>query len=178
MFTQKTPVAKVTISTQKSDDNGKYVNVTYTPIEQVSATDKLFNQKAESSNKQLQSTQYKIYGDTVYFSGPIIKFKDELILLNFKTIYKVGKIYGRYEEDNELENARKPGAIASYDIDGGYYDWKSIFDNFAREDIIGGFYRTFIDTTQLKSAGQFVNSKELKYTLYIKNDGLSLELDK
>jgi hypothetical protein len=174
-FTSKTAVAEVTISAQKKDNKGQYVDVKFTPLETQSALATAIGINGASNTKK-DTQNYKLYGDVVYIGGPIIKFKDELILLNFKTIYKVGKIYARYDYDNELEKARTPDIASTYDINGGFTEWKSIHDGLTDDSLTGKILRMFIDTTQVSSPGMFTNNKETSYVIYITNTGFQWEL--
>ncbi len=174
-FTAKSPVAEVTISAQKQDAKGQYVDVTFTPLQTQSA---LLTAIApnNTTDKKEESVSYKLYGDVVYIGGPIVKFKDELILFNFKTIYKIGKIYARYDLDNDKERARTPDIASTYDINGGFADWKNIHDNLTSDTLLGNILRFFIDTTQVSSPGMFTNNRQSRYTLYITNTGFQWEL--
>ncbi len=173
VFTERTSVAEVTISELKHDDIGDYADVKVQQISKDSALSAVFGQ-ADSSKQILENEQdFKIYGDTIYVGGPIIKFKDPLILINFKTMYKLGKIYGRYDLNNELEINKSEAAQqqSSYDLNGGYADWKSLFDNINSQNLLGKFYSLFVDTSQISSAGVFVSGQEQNYTVYITNLG-------
>jgi len=174
-FTDKTLVAEVTISESKKDDKGSYADVKFTPYQTQSALNTLFSQNNQPVKGDSQS--YKLYGDTIYVGGPIIKFKDSLILFNFKTIYKLGKIYARYDLDNSLEQARTPDIASSYDINGGYTDWKYLHDNYVSNNIIGDVYRDFIDTTQISSAGMFVDNKPHTYQVFMTTTGFLWQVE-
>lgn len=177
VFTFSEPVAKVTISEQKRDDKGEYADVSLTLIEKErSALTYIFAPNDLTSDNG-KTFEYKLYGDTVYLGGPMIKFKNELILLNFQTIYKVGKIYARYDLDNELEENRTPDISSTHDLNGGYADWKSVHDNFTSENILGDVLQFFIDSMQISAAGQFVSNRELSYTVFITNNGFLWRLD-
>lgn len=174
VFTQKTKVADIELSELKNDENGDYVNVHLTEYSYGSGLETLLY----SSNYKVQSHEYKIYGDTIYIGGPIVKFKDELILLNFKTMYKLSKIYGRYS-DNDLEISKNADAQkeSSYNLNDGYGEWKTMFENFRSDSLLGKIYRLFIDTTQLSEPGQFASNKALNYSIYISNNGFIWELN-
>ena len=178
VFTQRVPVAEVIISGIKNDEFGSYAEVKVNQYKRDSALAAVYGQADTSKLEMLPETNYKIYGDTIYVSGPIIKFKDPLILINFKTIYKLGKVYGRYDLDNNKE-INKPAEAqqqSSYDVNGGFADWKPIFDNLNAQNLNGSFYRLFIDTTQISSAGIFIGQNEQKYTFYMTNLGFLWEL--
>jgi len=177
VFTFSEPVAKITISEQKRDEKGEYADVKLTLIEkQMSALTYIFapNDLTADSGKTFE---YKLYGDTIYVGGPIIKFKNELILLNFQTIYKLGKIYARYDIDNEIEMNRTPDIASTHDLNGGYADWRSVHDNFTSQNLFGDILRIFIDSMQISAAGQFVSNRETSYTLYITNNGFLWRLN-
>jgi len=175
VFTQKTKVADVEISELQSDDAGDYMNVKFTEYSYGSGLETLLY----STNPKIKLNEFKVYGDSLYIGGPIIKFKDELILLNFKTMYKISKIYGRYSDNNE-EISRTDDAqrYSSYDLNDGYADWRGLVDNYRADGLVGDFYRLFIDTTQLSEPGQFSSNKSLNYELYISNTGFIWELIK
>jgi hypothetical protein len=175
-FTAKELVAEVTLSEQRNDNVGPYVDVTYTPIKQQSAFSRLIAPSEEDGLEEPQ--RFKIYGDTVHIGGPIVKFEDGLILLNFETIYKVGQIYGRYNLDNELEINRteEMRENMSFILNGGIDgNWKSINDNLTEDTFLGSIYRAFIDSTQIDAPGKFASNKEVTYNLYITNNGFLWE---
>lgn len=169
VFTKKTPVAEITISALKQDEKGSYAIVDLQIIKGQSALSSIFVN--DLNYRENIKEQYKLYGDTIYIGGPIIKFHDNLILFNFETVYKIGKIFSRYELDKEKEKERSIQTASSYEINGGFNDWKVVHDNLTSDNILGKFYRLFIDTTQISMPGQFVSNKDLKYTLYITNTG-------
>lgn len=171
VFTYSEPVANVTISEQRYDENGAYAEVKLTILErEKSALEYLFSPD-KGDYRHSESSSYRLYGDTVYLGGPMIKFKNELIFFNFQTVFKLGKVYARYDLDNYLEIARTPEIASTSDLNEGYADWKQINDQFKSNDLFGGFLRTIIDSMQISSAGQFVDNQEREYTLYITNSG-------
>jgi hypothetical protein len=170
VFTEKRPVAEITISEARFDNFGQYADVTFTPIDTESALTKAFSPNSTTETKGTTSA-YKLYGEVVYVGGPIVKFHDSLILLNFKTIYKVGRVFARYESDNDLEKERSPEMFSSFDINNGFYDWKDIHDNLTSNNVQGAIYRSLIETTQVSMPGMYISNKEIKYTLYITNNG-------
>jgi len=173
VFTQKTKVADVDLSEIKSDSAGEYIEVTLTQYSYTSGLENLFG----ISNSKTTTTEFKIYGDSIYIGGPIVKFKDELTLLNFKTIYKLSKIYGRYSDNTkEINRSDESQSKSSYDLNGGYGDWKVLFENYRSETLLGQIYRIFVDTTQLSEPGQFASNRTLKYELYMGNSGFLWEL--
>lgn len=176
-FTSKTKVAEVVISEQKEDENGEYIDVEFTPVKAESAWSRVFF--SDKSNDEIGETQYyKLYGDTVHIGGPIVKFEDELILLNFKTIYKVSKIFARYNIDNELEINRNETQqqMSSYDLNGGIDStWKNMHEVLGDGSLKGSVYDLFVDTTQLDVPGQFAANQPREYNLYITNNGFLWE---
>jgi hypothetical protein len=178
IFTERIPVAEVTISEQKTDEKGQYADVTVTQIKGQSALAAFIDPSGDSDSEKLNSESFKLYGDVIYLGGPIVKFKDSLRLFEFKTIFKVAKLYARYDLDNEKEIARTPEIASSHDLNGGIGGWKNIHDNLSSDNLTGGFYRLFIDTTQLSVPGMYVSNKELHYTVYMTNSGFLWELDK
>lgn len=168
-FTAKTPVAEITISQQKQDSLGAYSEVNLKLFDPGSALATFISSNGQTEVKSTSET-YKLYGDVIYFGGPIIKFEDGFNLLGFKTIYKVGKIFARYDLDIAKENIRTDEMASNYDLNGGLTDWKSVHDNLVSNNILGFFYRLFIDTTEVSAPGMYVSNKPIKYTVYITND--------
>ncbi len=179
VYTQKEPVAQVVISEKRNDDKGSFaiVRVKVYNFERTGLTHLLFNNISEKT-KISDELNFKIYGDTVYMGGPIIKFKDEFIFFNFKTLFKIGKIFGRYELDNVAEQDRiKKGINSSFDINNGLSEWRVVFDNYQSKGLLGDIIRIFVDTTQLSMAGQMIGSREIKYTVYITNNGFIWKIE-
>lgn len=174
VFTFREPIAEVTVSELKEDEKGHYADVKVSVIPDSSALDETLGRQSSAQGAQVY--EYKLYGDTVYLGSPIIKFKDQLILFNFKTIYKLGKVYARYDFENQKELSRTPDMASSYDINNGYEDWKTIHDNFTSNNILGFFYRLFVDTTQISSAGVPASTRTLSYTVHMTNTGILWEL--
>ncbi len=169
-FTDKTLVAEVTVSQFKQDENGEYIDVTYKPIVEQSALAALFTTNAPSAQPG-SSQSFKIYGDTVHIGGPIVKFYDSLVLFNFKTIYKVGKIYGRYNLDNNLEINRK--VPASFDLNGGIdTTWQTINDNIKNWP-----YNLAFETTDISAPGVFASKSggDKVYNFFMTNTGFLWE---
>ena len=172
VFTERTKVADIELSELKTDIGGEYIDVSFKEYKQPTGLESVFG---ISSIKTSEKT-YKIYGDSIYIGGPILKFKDELTLFNFKTMYKIAKIYGRYSDNTkEINRGDEASSNVSYDINDGYGDWKNVFEVYRSESFVGEIYRQFIDTTQLSEPGQFASNKPLKYELYISNTGFIWE---
>lgn len=179
VLTDRRPVAEITISELKEDDLGQYMDVTYKPIKEESALVALIAPDDSEDVEFEQEQTFKLYGDTVHIGGPMVKFNDGLILVNFKTIYKVGKIFSRYNIDNEKEINKTPEMQkkSSYDINGGIdSNWQSVHDKLTENSLRGKIYRIFVDTTQLDVPGQFASNREQTYTLYITNNGFVWDL--
>lgn len=178
VFTAKTPVAEVVISEVKNDDAGSYADVELTQLTSRSALSNLFNSAPIASFTEEKSSHYKVYGDSIYVGGPIVKFKDELMLINFRTVYKLGKLYGRYDLDNEQETTKPTEAQeqSSYDLNGGYGEWKTVFDHYTSADLFGQFLRTFIASTQISTAGVFVQNHSQRYLVFITTTGFLWEV--
>jgi hypothetical protein len=172
VFTQRTLVAEVSLSPLLADNHGEYINVTYRPYVQESALVGLLAPADDSiSWGQGEPLTFKVYGDSVHIGGPIAKFHDNLILLNFQTIYKVGKLYGRYNIDNEKELNRE--VISSFDLNGGIdATWQD-----ANNKISSWPYNMFFDTTQLSIPGVFASGEKAQlFDLYITNNGFLWDL--
>lgn len=170
VFTERRLVAEVTIGAEQVDENGGFAQVTYKPVEYQSALLRTFF--GEDPNFKSGATQeFKIYGDTVHIGGPIVRFHNGLILFNFKTIYKAGRIYGRYNFDNNKELNRK--VISSFDVNGGIDPtWRDI-----NERLRSWPYNMAVDTTQLSTPGVEISRQSAKtYNLYITVDGFLWDL--
>lgn len=166
-FTGKTLVGKFTLSEQKEDQDGKYIELEYQPIEQPSALTYLFNPQTQSFPGTIE--QYKLYGDSVHIGGPIVNFYDDSLLFNFGSIYKVSTIYSRYNLDNEAEDNRK--YPTSFTINGGVDPvWQSISHGENSWP-----YNMFVDTTihstpaPVSPTGGQTEKRE--YNLYVTKEG-------
>lgn len=169
VFTERILVAEVNISEQRTDEDGEYADVVYQPYAQQSALSHLFTgPQATDPNAQVQT--YKIYGDTVHIGGPILRFYDHLILVNFKTIFKVGTIYGRYNFDNSKELNRK--VISSFELNGGIDPtWRDINDRTTSWP-----YNMFVDFTNISSPGIPISKiRSGNYFLYMTVNGFIFE---
>jgi hypothetical protein len=165
VFTAKTLVAEVTISEIREDTSGRYMNVAFIPFTQQSALSYLISPTDDQSNRN-KPQEFKIYGDTVYVSAPEVLFHENLYLLNFQTIFKLGKIFGRYDIDNQEELDRE--VISSFDLLGGIDPtWVALSERQAEFP-----YSAFIRSVQVTSAGQFGLTSQKKYHLYMNVNGL------
>lgn len=169
VFTERILVAEVSISQSRSDENGEYADVTYIPYLQQSALSHLFTGPQTTQPNTAMQT-FKVYGDTVHIGGPIVRFYDQLLLINFKTIFKVGTIYGRYNFDNEKERNRK--VISSFELNGGIDPtWRDINDR-----ILSWPYNWFIDFTNISSPGIPISrARASEYYLYMTINGFIFE---
>jgi hypothetical protein len=173
VFSQKTLIAEVEISEQQSDENGDFAIVTYRPIKSESALARVFFEDSKE-NEYLKEMEFKIYGDTIHIGGPIVKFKDKLIFFDFKTIYKVAKIFGRYNLDNnqEINKNETQAKFSSFDINGGVDSiWKDFSEQLNGDTLKSKLYNLVIETTQFSVPGQFVQDTPQKYNFYITNTG-------
>lgn len=170
VFTEKSLVAEVTIYPVEQDENGKYFRVDYKPYIESSALSTLISTNNNISGAG-EVQQFKIYGDSIHLGGPIVKFYDHLILVNFKTIYKVGKLFGRYDINNDQELNRK--VQSSYDLNGGIDEtWKLINDRINEWP-----YVMFFETTEIDTKGVFAptGNTPANYNFYITNQGFRWE---
>lgn len=174
VFTQREPVAEVTISEMKEDSYGEYADV-YLKVLKVenTALGYLFGTPSTAEDSSDSSVySFKIYGDTVHLSGPIIKFQNGLIFINFETIFKLGQVYGRYNFDNLKEENRPDEAFSSYDINGGISDWQRVFEWHQNDQgLWGSITRLMVDSMQISSEGQAITSQPHKYTVFMTNEG-------
>lgn len=174
VFTQREEVAQVTISEMKEDSLGTYADVYLKVVKnENTALGYIFGAKETPEDERtLKEFSFKIYGDTVHLSGPVIKFHNGLIFINFQTIFKLGQIYGRYNFDNEKEKNRPEGAFSSFDINGGISDWQSVFELYQNDGgVRGWFVRGLVDSMQISSEGQPITSQPQQYTVFITNEG-------
>lgn len=178
VFTQREPVAKVTISEQREDDLGKYAIVKIQQIkpESTALTRGVFGD-SNTNSKLSTPEEFKVYGDFVYIGGPVLKFQDSLIWMNFQNAYKVGKLYGRYEFDNNLENNRTLETSSNFDLNGGFAEWQEVYRLYQEEGFLGDIFRSIFDTTFMSVAGQYVGNRDISYTVYITNTGFLWKLD-
>lgn len=163
VLTQETLVAEVIISARQTDQHGEYANVVYQPVEDTSALAYIFS--PQHTQNRGNSQDFKIYGDTLHIGGPMIKLHTGLLLFNFENIYKVGVIFGRYNLDPDLE--RSKAVNSSYDINGGIDEtWRDLAVH------INEFPRNLLfDTTQVSTPGVFIESRPVKYQLFITPTG-------
>jgi len=169
VFTERVLVAEVSISESRIDANGEYADVVYQPFAQQSALNHLFT-GAQETTPNMSTQTYKLYGDTVHIGGPIVRFYDHLILVNFKTIYKVGTIYGRYNFDNNKELNRK--VISSFELNGGIDPtWRDVNDR-----ITSWPYNMFVNFTNVSSPGIPISkARSANYYLYMSVNGFIFE---
>lgn len=168
-YSTKTLVANITISPITQDDKGQFMNVTYKPISIQSA---LLTDLGSSINPQpITETQtIKVYGDTVHIGGPIIKIYDSFSFINTKTIYKIAKIYGKYNLTADQSTAEP----SSFDLNGGIDQTYLYLEDHLQE----WPYDQIIQSMQIDTPGVFgsLSFKERQYQLYITDTGFSWEM--
>lgn len=171
VFTERILVATVDVSQIKEDADGEYADVVYRPAEQQSALSHLFLGPKFDQTVNTDTQQFKIYGDSVHIGGPILRFYDHLLLVNFKTIYKVGTIYGRYNFDNQKEINRK--VISSFELNGGIDStWRDISERVDQWP-----YNMFVDLTNISTPGVEVSrTRARSYNLYMTVNGFLWDL--
>ncbi len=172
VFTRQTPVAVLSISEAKTDSYGKYADVTLRQIKGRSPLTAIFNPYDKTQDELDDPQEFKLYGDYVELGGPIMKFEDFLTLLNFQTVYKVALIRGTYE-DETAEKARPSEAFSYYEINGGYEDWRSVYEEMQNPTSFRGrILDIFIDSVpQLDPKGVPVISTPQELTLCITDKG-------
>ncbi len=116
VFTQETTVAEVIMSPIQQDENGEYIEITFTPYIQPDALETALRPVVADLSKYGQPEDYKIYGDTVSIRGPFIKLHNGLLFLNFQNVYKLALIEGEYRRGNNV-NSREGTEIY---INGGF----------------------------------------------------------
>src|SRR5690606_20051587 len=106
-----------------------------------------------------------------HIGGPILRFYDHLVLINFKTVYKVGTIYGRYNFDNQKELNRK--VISSFELNGGVdATWRDISERIDQWP-----YNMFADLTNISTPGlEISRSRARSYNLYMTVNGFLWDL--
>jgi hypothetical protein len=173
VFTQREPVAEVSISAMKNDSYGDYADVYLKVLKpENTALGFLLNTPETEEQDVTNEYSFKVYGDTVHLSGPIIKFHNGLIFINFQTIYKLGQVYGRYNFDNEKEQNRPDEAFSSFDINGGISDWQRVFEWYQNDGgLWGSITRLMVDSMQISSEGQPITSQPQEYTVFMTNEG-------
>ncbi|MEO6729399.1 MAG: hypothetical protein ABIM99_05765 [Candidatus Dojkabacteria bacterium] len=177
VFTDKRPVANMTISEQKTDEYGEYADVSLTIINRQSTalTWALLNNKSDF-NAELPVQHFKVYGDFVYVGGPIVRFNDNLTLLNFQTMFKLVSLSGEYKFDLTKEKNRPDQAFSKFQFNGGYDDWKPLFNNWKQTGILGDVYRGIVQTTTDNEVGTDIIGRSIDYTVYITNGGFQIEV--
>ncbi len=171
VLTEQTLVAHIEMSEIKSDESGQYFDVTYTPYLQTNALSAWVFDDLDTKSKQTEPLSFKVYGDTLHVGGPIIKFYDHLALLNFKTIFKVSKLYGRYNSDNQMELNK--GVNSSFDLNGGIEPFRfTLSDHYTSWP-----FNMFVHTIEFSDSGIFASSQSKSYNLYIRPTGFLWEVD-
>jgi hypothetical protein len=115
---------------------------------------------------------YKLYGDTVDIGGPVVKFHNELILLNFETIFKLARIRGVYNADTQKEQNRT--VFSTIDLNGGFDStWWTLNDH---EDQWP--YYWFVDRVQFSVPGEpgFKGTDLKRYQIVVTNEGFAWNL--
>ncbi|MFS8131471.1 MAG: hypothetical protein ACMG57_05875 [Candidatus Dojkabacteria bacterium] len=177
VFTDKRPIAELSISEQKTDQYGEYADVSLKIINRQSTalTWALLNNKSDF-NAELPVQNFKVYGDFVYVGGPIVRFNDNLTLLNFQTMFKLVSLSGEYKFDLDKEKGRPEQAFSKFQFNGGYDDWKPLFNNWKQTGILGDVYRSFIQTTTDNEVGTDIIGRSMNYIVYITNGGFQIEV--
>ena len=177
VFTDKRPVAEMTISEMKTDEFGEYADVSLKVINRQSTalTWALLNNKSDYE-VEFPVKNFKVYGDFVYVGGPVVRFRDELTMLNFKTMFKLVSLSGEYKFELQKEKDRPEQAFSKFQYNGGYDDWKPLFNNWKQTGILGDVYRAFIQTTTDMQVGTDIINRPMNYVVYITNGGFQIEI--
>lgn len=173
VFTEQTPVAKVTISEQKEDENGRYTEVTIQEVKGISPTNAIFNPNSRDQSELISPQTFKVYGDTVEIGGPVVKFKDFLTLLNFKTVYQIAFLQSKYSNPNEQKLADENNVTQLHYLNGGYETWAEVQRDITNGTIRGEMLKLFIDyLPQLNTRGLFVDPrKPMEAVLCVTEEG-------
>ncbi len=167
-FTQKNLVAEITVSPVKKDEEGfPYAVVKYKEVKDESALMKILTSKDEEEVLG-EEKEFKIYGDSFEIGGQVVKFNDFWYLFNLHSIYKVTRIDGRFM-DTEVERNLPKEKRSIYDINGGTDDiWKKLQRNESKYDFL-------VDTVMGSFSSKFFEENEVRYNLYISEDGFILD---
>jgi hypothetical protein len=173
VFTDKRPVAEVTVSALKEDDNGEYVDVTVKQIKAQSPLARIFNPKDVDIEDFEETQTFKIYGDEITLGGPVVRFRDVMTLFNFKTVYKLAVIKGDYtnvEREKGRDNINMPRI---YELNGGAESWQDVSDALEKKDLKGRIFEMFIDYgVEIQAAGVFASeNNEKTFKLCVSEDG-------
>lgn len=173
VFTDKRPVAEVTVSEIKEDENGEYVDVTIKQIKAQSPLNRVFNPKEVDLENFEESETYKIYGDEITLGGPVVRFRDVLTLFNFQTVYKLAVIKGDYSDVSKESVRNNPTMPRVYELNGGAESWRDVSDALDRKDLKGRIFEMFIDYgVEIQAAGVFASeTKEKTFKLCVSEDG-------
>jgi hypothetical protein len=171
-LTKETVVAEVLMHPIQKDDKGEYIQIEFTPFSQQSALTTTINPDVAPTDAAGTTQTYKLYGDTVNIGGPVVKFHNELILINFETIYKLARIQGVYNANSDKERNRTVFSII--DLNGGFdQTWWSINDNEDRWP-----YNMFVDRVQFSVPGEpgFKSGDLKRYEIVVTKDGFAWNL--
>ena len=177
VFTRKTPIAQMEVDGLQQDELGPYTEVTLTFNQNQSALTSLLIRSESDTMEPLGEPQtYKLYGDEVALDGPVLKMKDQLLLLNTNNIYKVVRLRSEYSNP-DFEDRRTEEMTRRYDLNGGIQSWRSLDETYRSNSPRGWFYRLFIDTSTIQSAGIFVTEDNETYTVYVTPTGFTFDKD-
>lgn len=168
-LTKETVVAEVIMYQMQTDENGDYIEIEFTPLVQQSALTTVINPGVAATDETGETQTYKLYGDTVAIGGPMVKFHNELILLNFETAFKLARIRGFYDVDLEKEKNRT--VFSAVDLNGGFDEtWWTLNDSEGEWP-----YNMFVDRVQFSVPREpgFKSEGKKRYNLLITKDGFA-----
>ncbi len=171
-LTNEVTVAEVLMYPIAEDENGRYIEIEFTPYIQQSALTSVINPNIAETDAVGETKNYKLYGDTVAIGGPMVKFHNELILLNFETAFKLARIRGVYEMNLQEEADRT--IQSAVDLNGGFDDtWWTLNDNEGEWP-----YNMFVDRVQFSVPGEpgFRSEGVKRYEIRATKDGFAWEL--
>lgn len=171
-LTKETVVAEVIMYPIKSDDAGDYIEIEFTAFSQESALTSMVNPNLQPADEVGRTQKLKLYGDSVGIGGPMVKFHNELILLNFDTVYRLARVRGTYELDIEKERNRTEFSVL--DLNGGFdQTWWTLNDNEGNWP-----YNMFMDRVQFSVPAEpgFRSGEPKKYNIVVTKDGFSWQL--
>lgn len=165
-FTQKTLVAEITATEKMTNEGVPYAEVTYKEVDSKTAFERIFYQD-ETDNTQYKGEQkFTIYGDKLEVSADVVKWNDWGTLIGLDTVYKVTRINGEYL-DTEMERTAKRSV---FDLNGGTDSlWLFLEKNQKKISFVA-------DSVYTSSASNSFQDEELKWNLYVTEDGFYLDL--
>lgn len=167
-FTQEKLVAVIDVDEKKEDDDGNpYFKITYTPVDNQSAlTQFILGEDENKDEEQIdEREEYYIYGDRFMVEAEVVNFSNWADFLGFKTIYKVTRIRGEYNDIEDEKNETR----SIYDINGGMDSiWETL--EYNQESL-----KPLVDSVYGSSASQSARRSKASWGIYMTEDGLIMK---